>query len=169
MEAVLYLFNSIFFSKKISIQDLIQNQGLKHVAEKIFGYLDAKSLANCREVSKSWRDLIDDGKMWWILQLQEMMCGFLSNPNLNQNRIKIVEFILSQAEEHGFYLNATDNHGMILLHMACLEGNSDIVSILKKNAAIKGIDFNAVDNFGRSAFDYARMKGNADLIKVMQD
>ena len=414
MEAILHLFSSIFFSKKISFQDLIQNQGLKHVAEKIFGYLDAKSLANCREVSKSWRDLIDDGKMWWILQLQEMMtkehhrqdvqdsfifldefpnwkevldffttkatpemtgyfchymefylnqnlctalgrvfyfdplalainyghiefvkltlqcpfdfnvsrnnidtpihlaslpgnetflcvlleyaaiwkrvdlnkpvnmpaffiaaeignanalalfiryakklgidfrgatsightflhivvdrghvelvemllenakkldidvnapnlsghtalhmtcrpqdsfrvdigelvaeelgqaigippltlkkkCGFLSNPNLNQNRIKIVEFILSQAEEHGFYLNATDNHGMILLHMACLEGNSDIVSILKKNAAIKGIDFDAVDDFGRSAFDYARMKGNADLIKVMQD
>ena len=396
MEAILHLFNSIFFSKKISIQDLIQNQGLKHIAEEIIGYLDAKSLANCRLVSKSWRDLVENGKIWWILQLQDMMtkqrsvdlrpliflnhfppwkevieffasrgksspemtrqfcrsmefylnesddlflkkgmyyyfdpltlaiqhgdidfiecilqcpfdfncpkrnwrprstpflfaslpgyettlcllldyaakwrrvdlnkpdhfpaffeaaeagnanalalfichannlginfrgatdligntflhiavdnghvdlvemllenakkldinvnapnlygdtplhvaCGalrrlrpklrFLSNPRLYKNMIKIVELMLWKAEEHSFDLNATTNHGITPLQVACKLGNCKIAWILKKNASSKGIDCDAMDDHGQTALDYARVNGNAELIKILQ-
>ena len=31
-----------------------------HIAEQIFPQLDNKSLANCREVAKSWQKFIDD-------------------------------------------------------------------------------------------------------------
>ena len=127
MEAVLYLFNSIFFSKKISIQDLIQNQGLKHVAEEIIGYLDAKSLANCRLVSKSWRDLVENGKIWWILQLQDMMTKQRSvdlRPLIFLNHFppwkEVIEFFASRSKSSPemtrqfcrsmeFYLNESDN------------------------------------------------------------
>ena len=40
-------------------------QGFAHVAEQIFKKLDNKSLTNCREVSKSWRDCIDDRNLSW--------------------------------------------------------------------------------------------------------
>ena len=37
----------------------MNNQGLKHIADKILSYLDRLSFANCRLVSRSWRDYID--------------------------------------------------------------------------------------------------------------
>ena len=40
--------------------------GFNHVSEQIFGQLDNKSLSNCREVSSSWHDCIDNKKLSWI-------------------------------------------------------------------------------------------------------
>ena len=37
-----------------------------HIAEKIFAFLDNKSLSNCREVGKSWQECIDNRNLLWI-------------------------------------------------------------------------------------------------------
>ena len=37
----------------------MNNQGLKHIADKMLSFLDRLSFANCRLVSRSWRDYID--------------------------------------------------------------------------------------------------------------
>ena len=38
----------------------MNNQGLKHIANKILSFLDRLSFANCRLLSRSWRNYIDD-------------------------------------------------------------------------------------------------------------
>ena len=43
----------------VRLDDLVQNRGLQHLALKIFRKLDYKSLANCRLVSKDWKEFID--------------------------------------------------------------------------------------------------------------
>ena len=45
------------------VEEVLANPGLRAIPEKIFGYLDIKSLANCREVSKTCQNLIDNKKL----------------------------------------------------------------------------------------------------------
>ena len=49
----------------VRLDNLVCNSGLVHVAYKIFGYLDLKSLRNCRLVSKAWKDCIEDDSSYW--------------------------------------------------------------------------------------------------------
>ena len=49
----------------VRLDDLVCNSGLVHVAYKIFGYLDLKSLRNCRLVSKAWKDCVEDDSSYW--------------------------------------------------------------------------------------------------------
>lgn len=39
-------------------------KGLDHIAEKILGYLDAKSLCAAEQVCKEWGRVISDGMLW---------------------------------------------------------------------------------------------------------
>ena len=38
----------------------------QHITEQIFEKLDKESLKNCREVSKSWQNFIDNRNILWI-------------------------------------------------------------------------------------------------------
>ena len=60
------------------LQQFITNEGLKHLAEEIFSYLDVKSLAKCRLVCYSWKCVIDQNRHWWILHLKNLR----KNPKL---------------------------------------------------------------------------------------
>lgn len=44
--------------------ELLTEKGLYHVAEKILGYLDAKSLCAAEEVCKDWYRVVSDGMLW---------------------------------------------------------------------------------------------------------
>ena len=49
------------------------NPGLEHLADKIFEEIeDPQDIANCRLVSKHWRQYIDSNNHWWNLQLIEI-------------------------------------------------------------------------------------------------
>ena len=49
----------------VRLDNLVCNSGLVHVAYKIFGYLDLKSLRNCRLVSKAWKECVEDDSFYW--------------------------------------------------------------------------------------------------------
>ena len=51
------------------IEEILENPGLCQIIYHISSFLDAKSLAQCRLVSKSWRDLIDNDRPWLVFQL----------------------------------------------------------------------------------------------------
>ena len=51
-------------SKRERMEDLIFR--FPFVAQQIFEKLDNKSLTKCREVSKMWKDFIDDRNYSWI-------------------------------------------------------------------------------------------------------
>ena len=46
------------------MEDLIQR--FPHIAEQILEQLDNKSLANCKTVSDSWQNFIEDRNFTWI-------------------------------------------------------------------------------------------------------
>merc|ERR1712062_801030 len=46
----------------------MNNAGFKRIADKILSFLDSESFAQCRLVSRSWKDFIDNE--WSMLQLQ---------------------------------------------------------------------------------------------------
>ena len=52
-----------FFDIDFFVQS--QDPGLQYVAVNIFKCLDPKSLGNCRQTSKVWKDFIDNEKEWW--------------------------------------------------------------------------------------------------------
>ena len=52
------------------MEDLIENPGLCHIVIHISNFLDAKSLAQCRLVSQSWRGLVE--RQWLSLQLEHI-------------------------------------------------------------------------------------------------
>ena len=56
------------------IEIFLKSFGLNHVLEKIFSYLDKRSLANCRLVSNQWKDFIDNQSFaLMLLQLRQIM------------------------------------------------------------------------------------------------
>ena len=54
------------------MKEFLENPGLWHIGNHISSFLDAKSLAECRLVCHSWRDLIDNDAPWYIFQLEHL-------------------------------------------------------------------------------------------------
>ena len=50
----------------------LQNEGLCHIVTNVIRFLDKKSIANCREVSRSFKTLIDYDRTWFGLQLEHI-------------------------------------------------------------------------------------------------
>ena len=81
-----------------------------HISEQIFEQLDNKSLANCREVAKSWQECIDIKKLSW-------------------NRIITLPRILAIEDT---YLQVAAKHGQIEVYKKTFE-NSRIENPKNKN------------------------------------
>ena len=54
------------------MEALLENPGLHTIVRNISSYLDPKSLAQCRVVCHSWKDLIDNDRQWLIFQLENI-------------------------------------------------------------------------------------------------
>ena len=54
------------------MQEILKNPGLNGIVYHISRFLDGKSLAQCRLVSQSWRNLIDNDRPWLVFQLQHI-------------------------------------------------------------------------------------------------
>ena len=54
------------------MEKIIKNPGLNGIVNHISSFLDVKSLAQCRLVCHSWRDLIDNDRPWLIFQLEHI-------------------------------------------------------------------------------------------------
>ena len=54
----------------LAFEMFVENPGLQHIGVLIFKYLDPKSFANCRLVSKGCKDLIEKDNTWWRMILK---------------------------------------------------------------------------------------------------
>ena len=54
------------------MEEILKNPGLNHITNHISSFLDLKSLAQCRLVCQSWKDLIDNDRPWLIFQLEHI-------------------------------------------------------------------------------------------------
>ena len=50
--------------------ELMDNPGLCHIVQKISSFLDVRSLSQCRLVSQSWKNLIDNDRPWLTFQIE---------------------------------------------------------------------------------------------------
>ena len=55
------------------MEKILANEGLNPIVRNISRFLDPKSLAQCRKVCYSWKNLIDNDKQWWIFQLEHIL------------------------------------------------------------------------------------------------
>ena len=62
----------------VRLDELVHNRGLQHLARHIFHYLDFKSLAQCRIVSKGWKDFIDRDSNNFNFKTWKLLLSFLS-------------------------------------------------------------------------------------------
>ena len=53
------------------MDELVRNPGLNHLPKQIIFLLDFKTIGRCRLVSKAWKNLIDEDKLWWFLQCEK--------------------------------------------------------------------------------------------------
>ena len=54
------------------MEELIENPGKCHIVRNMSSFLDAKSLGQCRLVSQSWKDLLDNDRSWLDFQLEHI-------------------------------------------------------------------------------------------------
>ena len=47
------------------LNPMVFHSRFQHITENIFRKMDIKSLKNCRQVSKSWQECIDNQKILW--------------------------------------------------------------------------------------------------------
>ena len=48
----------------IMLESLMENPGLQHISEKIFQFLDKKTLLEFRLVNSSWKRILDQPMLW---------------------------------------------------------------------------------------------------------
>ena len=89
----------------VRLDELVLNPGLQHVAIYIFKKLDPKSLANCRLVSKKWKDCIDNGKVgkfWLRKQLSELLKRESKESLLSAKQLLIKDTMIGNKNIFGF-------------------------------------------------------------------
>lgn len=54
------------------MESVLDNSALAFIVEDIFSYLNCHELSICRMVCKSWKDLIDNCRLWWLWKMRKI-------------------------------------------------------------------------------------------------
>ena len=77
------------------LDSFMYNPGLQHIGLQILDYLDGKTLLSCRRVNKSWKNILDNPKIWLK---QIILKGEQSMASLEDLPRKYVKFCKLQEE-----------------------------------------------------------------------
>ena len=141
-------------------------QRFPHITEKIFQKLDNKSLTNCREVSKSWKEYIDNKNLSWI--------RIVHIPKILQNGEDYLHLAAKTGQSDMFDLilasesdkNKRNKFGHTPLLLICRNGHSKIVENLVNNYDELNIDFGIKTRFGVTAFHSACTNGHLEIVEI---
>ena len=170
-----------------SLQMLALNPGLSHLVNQIFGNLNATELANCRLVSKTLKDFIDNNKYWWILQLRHMKTNTTSFVGITKiGKPGVIKDLIENqfpewkvANEHFAHNETTERLKSYVFYMwkyfndnkkncgnplsyAARNGQVDFVELLIDTP----IDFNAKDKKGLTAIDHACRDNQIEILQL---
>ena len=143
-----------------------------HLPEQIFQKLDNESLFKCREVQRSWQNIIDGRNYPWlcIVNIPTKLNSY-SYLHLAAKTGQIEAFKTAFDEEED--KNIKNGVGETPFHLACYSGCLEIVQLLLKNANEAKdnpeIDLNAQTNFGLTPFYYACMSGHFNVVKMLME
>ena len=135
-----------------------------HLPEQIFQKLDDESLSKCREVTRSWQNIIDGRNYPWlrIVNIPTILKERNSYLHLAAKTGQIEAFKTAFNEEED--KNIKNGVGETPFYLACYGGCLKIVQLLLKN---HDIDLNDQTNFGLTPFYYACMSGHFDVVKML--
>ena len=172
------------------MKEFLENPGLDHIAIHISRHLDPKSLASCRLVSHSWRNLIDNDRPWLVFQLNHIQNTEKSFIDCNTIQIKgptlkstiakrfpewtsvIEQFTKRQKiiKLQGFveqmWIYFKDDEMIFYtnpLHDAARKSNITFVELLI-NA---GVDLSMKNPTGSTPFHYACQQGNIEMVELL--
>ena len=150
-----------------------------HLPEQIFQKLDPESLFKCREVAKSWQEVIDEKTYLWlcIMNIPTILKHGKMYLHLAAETGQIEAFKRAFSEEED--KNIMNEYGENSFHLACMHGRINIVQLLLlKNNDLKininakdnhSIDFIAKTKIGNTAFYLACRHGHLDVAKVLME
>jgi ankyrin repeat protein len=149
-----------------------------HLPEQIFQKLDNESLFKCREVERSWQNIIDGRNYPWLRIANIPTKRRIRNTYLHlaaeTGQIEAFKTAFNEEEDK----NVKNSAGETPFHLACKNGRLEIVQLLLKNTDLKininakdnhVIDFNAKTNHGITAFYYACWLGHLDVVKILME
>ena len=160
-------------SRYFRMNELVCNPGLDHLALQILGFLDAKSLANCRVVSKSWKICIDSSRIWWLKRLHHIMeeiIDFCLN-DFSEFLFVIDYFMKSSLDKLQRFVELLqdiyDQGGLRLgrlspLHLAAEAGNLEFLNLMLETS----IQFDLRDGFYNwTPLYFACQAGQTEVVK----
>ena len=62
------------------MESVLDNYAFAFIVEDIFSYLNCHELAICRMVCKSWKDLIDNYRLWWLWKMRKIRSDSIRFP-----------------------------------------------------------------------------------------
>ena len=90
----------------------------QHITEQIFEKLDSKSLKNCRKVSKSWQECIDNQNILWNKIVKKKGGNKTFQLACKNGHSKMVEMLIKKPAKFNIDLNAKHEEGKTAFHFA---------------------------------------------------
>ena len=174
------------------MERLLDNEGLIHVPEYIFGFLDPTSITKCLRVSKKWNNFLTSSKIWLIKRLEYLIFSkkyLVQNSELQPTQVTLVQvfpdwqevFVHLQKrtkEEleiilenlRGFFFEFEDVNSRFRylkaspLHYACKYGHLDFLEIMFKIPCLK---IPVKDICQKSIVDFALEYGQVEVMKFL--
>ena len=154
-------------------QDLMHK--FPHLPEKIFQKMDNEDLFKCREVAKSWQNIIDGRNYPWLRMVDMPKILHRGNTYLHfaaeTSQMKAFKTALNKEED----INIRNECDKTPFHHACHFGSFKIVQLLMENKDLEiianaknnfGIDFNATTSDGMTAFHTTCIEGHSNLVEI---
>ena len=133
------------------IKTILQNPGLRLISRNIFKYLKLEDFSNCRLVSKSWKQFIDEDKYLADVQLTEVMFLY-SKEKISCNQQDYCQrFPLTQ------------------FHFVCAFASFQIVKLFLDNKLKWKIDVNAQGEYGVTPLYAACARNNVLVVNQLMD
>ena len=122
----------------MKIKDLMRK--FPHLPEQIFQKLDNKSLFKCREVTRSWQNIIDGRNYPWlrIVNIPRILKRKNTYLHLAARTGQIEPFKRALYEEEN--KNIKDQYGETFFHRACKYGRFNIVQLLLTDLELSAIN-----------------------------
>ena len=144
-----YLKKKPKLDQTLTLDNLITNQGLQHVSTFIFKCLDIKTLMNCREVNKAWRNVLEKTWFWFkrciennqmpeVFQREwRQLIEYFQASNAEKSLTKyLIKTLISVKQErhyefYGLYKSA--------VNLACKYGKIDILTAFENLNILKDV------------------------------
>jgi len=165
------------------MEKLFTNPGLCHIVRNISRFLDPKSLAQCRVVCQSLKDLIDNDRQWLIFQLEHIQKkkilksildvdkisiktrfpewnAFIEEVSKRQNILMLKEFVKHMWI---YFKDESMNHYCNPLHSAVAKSNIEFTQLLVNS----GIDLKMKTPDGLTSLLVACNHGKIEMVQLL--